>query len=273
MKTILVPTDFSEVAENAAKYAMELASFYEKAKVIFFHAYSVALPITDVPIMPSPYDEMEKECDRLIKSFDEKLRKIYRNIETELVIRPGFVVDEILYLLEKQNIDLVVMGVNGAGEKESVFGNAATSVMRAAKQPVFIIPKEARFRKPEKVAFGCDYTAIVPDSVTEKIKDFAKVFHAKILIFDMLKKAELITYEKAVAEINLENSLDDVPHSLYFPSGDNLSEDINSFVKINDADILIMMPHNYSFLQGLFHHSNTKTMAFRTHIPLLSIHE
>jgi nucleotide-binding universal stress UspA family protein len=52
MKTILVPTDFSEAAKNAAEYAINLAKVLN-TKVTLFHVYHVPLPISEVPIMVS----------------------------------------------------------------------------------------------------------------------------------------------------------------------------------------------------------------------------
>jgi nucleotide-binding universal stress UspA family protein len=270
MKTILVPTDFSEVSENAAKYAMELAGFYKNAKVVFFHVYSVPTVIAaDIPMMSVPFDEMESS--KFLKDFSKKFKDA--NIETELIVRPGFVVDEILYFLEKRRIDTIVMGITGAGKSEGASGSSTTSIMKSVRQPVFVIPKDVQFKKPQRIALACDYVAIVSDAVVEQIKEYSKLFGAKLLIFDILKKTELVSYEKAVAEVNLENSLEDIDHSLYFPSGDNIPEEMNSFIEKNKADLLIMIPHNYTFLRGLFHHSNTKEMAFHTNVPLISIHE
>ncbi|HXP48586.1 MAG TPA: universal stress protein, partial [Bacteroidia bacterium] len=167
MKTILVPTDFSEVAENAAKYAMELAKLYKRAKVIFFHVYSVPTVIAaDVPMMSVPFEQMEIESNKLLKAFAAKYKDA--DIETELLVSPGFVVDEILYLLGRRRVDMIVMGVTGAGKSGGGSGSNTTSVMKLVKQPVFVIPKEVQFKKPERIALACDYTAIVSDEVIEK---------------------------------------------------------------------------------------------------------
>jgi hypothetical protein len=104
-------------------------------------------------------------------------------------------------------------------------------------------------------------------------KGFVGLFNAKVLVFDVLKQAELVTYEKAAAEVNLEHVLDDVNHSLYFPSGDNLTEQVNEFVDRNNVDILTVIPHHHSFISGLFHQSSAKKIALATHVPILSIHE
>ncbi|MBK7818144.1 MAG: universal stress protein [Sphingobacteriaceae bacterium] len=48
MKTILVPTDFSRVSNNAIDYAAELAVF-SKSKLILFNSYHIPVAVTEVP--------------------------------------------------------------------------------------------------------------------------------------------------------------------------------------------------------------------------------
>ena len=135
------------------------------------------------------------------------------------------------------------------------------------------IPQNSTFKDASKIALACDYKSIVPDHVVQNFKKFIKIFGAKVLVFDVLKKAELVSYAKAAAEVNLENSLGTIDHSLYFPSGDDLQKEVNEFVDRHNIDILTVMPHNYKFISGLFHHSGAKKIALATHVPILSIHE
>jgi nucleotide-binding universal stress UspA family protein len=273
MKTILVPTDFSEIAENAARYAIELAGFYKNTKVLLFNAYSVQIAVGDPPTIPVPFEEIEKERAKLLKEFDKKLKHIQGNIETELVVRPGFAVDEILSLSEDKRADLIIMGITGAGKSKRGSGSLTTSIMKASKRPVLIIPQDVKFKKPERIALAYDHSKILHDELVKEIKGYVKLFDAKILIFDVLKKTEQVSPEKMLVEANLENSFEDIDYSIHFPAGDNLLEEINSFIEKNEVDMLIMIPHHYAFFQGIFHNSKTKGMAFQTHVPLLSIHE
>ncbi len=272
MKTILAPTDFSEASENAVNYAAELAKF-TNAKLILFHGYTIPVPVSEVPVVTLPFEELEKENTALLQSLDKKLKTNYGNLETELITRPGFVVDEVTAIAEKKKVDIVVMGLSGAGRTASLLGSNTTSVMKKVKQPVLAIPHNTKFKNPSKIALACDYKSIVPDHVVTTLKNFIKIFGAKVLVFDVLKKAELVTYAKAAAEVNLENSLGSIEHSLYFPSGDDLGKEVNDFVERNSVDMLAVMPHNHSFISSLFHHSNAKKIALATHVPILSIHE
>lgn len=272
MKTILVPVDFSSTAENAAEYAFEFAK-YAKAKLLLLHVYSVPVPVADVPVTVIPLEEVERESIKELKAFNKKLTHKYPGIETEIITRAGFVVEEILMMLEERKPDLVIMGLAGDSKSKGIFGSNTTTIIKRAKCPVLTIPSGIRFKKPEKIALACDYSAIVPDDVVNKFKEYVHLFGAKVLVFDVLRRAELVTYQKAAAEVNLENSLVDIGHSLYYPSGDNLPEEANSFIERQNVDMLVMIPHNYSFFQKLFHRSATKKMAFQAKVPLLTIHE
>jgi len=272
MNTILVPVDFSPTAENAAEFAAEFAKF-SKAKLILFHVYSVPVPVADVPVTTIPLEEVEKESIERLTDFNKKLTQKHPDINTELITHAGFVVEEILMMIEERKPDLVIMGLIGEGKSSGFFGSNTTTVMKKAKCPVLTVPSDVKFKKPEKIALACDYSATVPDEVVNRFKEFVNLFNSKVLVFDVLKRAELVTYQKAVAEVNLENSLGSLEHSIYYPTGDNLPEETNNFIERNNVDMLVMIPHNYPLLQKIFHHSTTKKMAFKTKIPLLSIHE
>lgn len=272
MKNILVPTDFSEVSENAADYAAELAKM-TKAKLIFYYVFTLPVPIADTPIVAVPIDELEKENKKLLNALDKKIKAKHGSIETQLITQPGLVVEEITSFTKEHKIDLVVMGVTGAGKTPGMFGSNATSVMHHAACPVVVIPKGYKFKKPKTIALACDYKSVLPDETINKFKSFVRLFHSKVLIFNILKPKELATYQKAATEVNLENALADIDHTLHFPSGENMTEEINTFVNKQNVDMLAVVPHTYGFLKGLMHHSATKEMAYLTHVPLLSIHD
>jgi nucleotide-binding universal stress UspA family protein len=272
VKNILVPTDFSEVSESAADYAAELAKI-TNAKLILYYVFTVPVPVSDVPVIAVPMEDLEKENMKLLHTMDRRMKAKHGKLEIELKTQPGFVVDEIISYTKEHKVDLVVMGVTGAGKTPGVMGSNATSVMHHASSPVMVIPKGYKFKKPDAIALACDYKSIVPDDAVTKFKSFVRLFNSKVMVFNVLKIHELATYQKAATEVNLENALGDLEHSLYFPASDNLEHEINTFIDKHNADILTMFPHNYSFFKGIMHHSATKEMAFLTHVPLLSIHE
>lgn len=273
MKTILAPIDFSEVSENTAHYAAELAKF-SNARLLLLSTYSLPILYTESPIPDMQYDEIDKINRMQLKALEKNLKSQYGNIETEVITAIGPNVEEILSCAEVKKADVIVMGVGKNGVSSSIIGgNRTPNIIGGSTQPVLAIPEGVKFKKPARIALACDYNSIIPDDVVEKFISFIELFQSKVLVFDVLKSTELISYEKAVAEQSLEESLRTVDHTIHFPSGSDLVEEINSFVDKHVVDMLVMIPHKYNFLTGLFHKSNTKQMAMHSHIPLLTIHE
>ena len=51
--------------------------------------------------------------------------------------------------------------------------------------------------------------------------------------------------------------------------GSYVVENINDFIDLYEIDLLAMFQPHRTFFENLFHHSTTKEMALKTHVPLL----
>jgi nucleotide-binding universal stress UspA family protein len=176
--------------------------------------------------------------------------------------------------VEEKNPSLIIMGITGAGKAAQVLiGSNTTSVMKKIHTPLLIIPKQAKYKKVEKILLACDYNSEMDEDVLEKIKRYVQLFKAKLYVIDVITHEAVPAYENTIAEFKLEHSLREIPHTTFFPHSENISDEINSFADYYKYDWLVMMPHKHKFPDSLFHKSNTKQMAFHTHIPLLTIHD
>jgi len=267
MKTILVPTDFSTAAGNAAEYAVQLAKEI-KAKVLLFHVYHVPVPASEVSVMAINPDQLQKEKIALLEKEAAHFKK-RSGVEVKYEAKMGFAVDEIL--MEEKNADLIVMGMKGAGKlTEALIGSVTTSTLRKTKIPVLVIPENAKYKKPEKVVFACDYDPKTDANTFNTLTDFVKKFDAKIYVVNIKQKNEMVAEEK-IKEIQSVNKKADMEYLYYFPENENLVEGINEFVKDYQIDMIAIIPHRYSLLERLFHISASKKMAFHTHVPLLAL--
>lgn len=273
MKTILVPTDYSDIATNATQYAVELAKF-SNAKLILMHAYQVPIPTGESALLlVSPQDlqnENEKRIKKLEKSLTEKTKG---KIKIESIIRVGFTVEEIDHVIKEKHADLVVMGVTGEKISEVLIGSHTSSLMTKTQTPILVVPKDAKFKEIRKIVLAYNYNEKVNKPAIEKIKNFAKLFNAKILVLDVEKPVTIPMYENTAAGESLEKALKDTDHAMFFSSAEHIEDGINSFADEHKCDWVAMIPHKHTILSRLFKKSNTKRMAFHSHIPLLSIHD
>lgn len=276
MKTILLPTDFSDVSDNAINYAVEFAKFTQ-SKLILFHVYHVPVITTDMPMMIPSMEELGEDCLEGLNKIKNRIYSLHGgSIEVECKCECGLEVDEISEFVNNNNIDLIITGMKGAGGfEEKMMGSVTTSLMRRAHCPVLAIDKSSTFKSISKVALACDFKEIKSKRALEPLKKIINLFNAHLYIVNVLKeKKDIIpTTEQAIAGVQLENMLEGINHSFHYEENAHVVDGINNFINTHTIDLVVMVPRSHSLIQNIFHEPNTKRMAFHTHVPLLSLHE
>lgn len=274
MKTILVPTDFSKTAKNATIYALDLAKM-NNAKVVLFHAYQMPVTTSEIQLIVVTQEELEKESLKRLNDEKAKLEAGEgKGVHIETKVAEGFLVDIMEDICKDLKADLIVMGITGAGKVEEVlFGSNTVGIIRHTECPAIIVPPDTKFRPVKNIVFAADYHKIKDKHSFNEIKEYVKMFDATLHILYIDLPTELISSEKAIEGIKLENELDDIKHEFHFIEHVDVSRGINEYVDKHKAEMVIMIPRKHNLFERIFKSSNTKKMAFHTHVPLLCIHE
>ena len=74
MKTIIVPTDFSAISNNAIDYAVDLAKA-TGGSILLFHAYQVPVSMTDVPIVLLSIEDLQKTNESKMEEMKRSLQE------------------------------------------------------------------------------------------------------------------------------------------------------------------------------------------------------
>jgi nucleotide-binding universal stress UspA family protein len=267
MKTILVPTDFSEPAKNAIEYAVKLAKEFHM-NLQLLHLFHVPIPPPmDIPVDIHTSEMIQKQKEAVLKKEAEAIHKKY-GVKVNYSVKINFAVDGIL----DEKADLIVIGMQGANNLSDVLmGSVTTSVLRESKIPVFVIPEKTKFKKPKKIVFACDFDYQKNTNTYETLKGFAEKFDSKICVLNVSKNKQLEIAEETHASKQLEKSLTNIEHEYFFHDNENLVEEINEFVADQKADIVAVIPHKYNIIENLFHKSISKKLAFYTQVPLFVI--
>lgn len=275
MKTILVPTDFSSVADNAINYAAEIGKL-TKSKIILFHAFHVPYMAGEMQVVMPSIAELESSCLEGLEKIQQRLNWHYgKNLAVECVCRFGFALDEINTYAEEHNADLIVMGMQGAGYlAEKLIGSLTTSLMQKAKRPVLAIDKDVKYRSIKKIVLACDYTETDNGKVLEPLKEFAELFKSHVYVLNVVgKPAPVPSYKEAVSDfVQLDHALEELDHTFHYLQNDEVVEGINAFVSERKMDMVVMIPHKHTILKNIFSETNTKKMAFHSKVPLLALH-
>jgi nucleotide-binding universal stress UspA family protein len=62
-------------------------------------------------------------------------------------------------------------------------------------------------------------------------------------------------------------------HTFHIFEGSYTEDDLLQYAIDDQADLIAVVKRDRGFWKNLFHKSMTKSLAFRTHIPLLVMHE
>jgi nucleotide-binding universal stress UspA family protein len=274
MKNILVPVDFSDVSKTATLYALNIAKQFN-ASVTLFHVFHIPVVAAESIVAMPNFDDLEQASNAALKNFEQDVcSAIKGDILVNTLVKPGFLIEEMEDAVKEKSIDLIVMGITGAGKLgEILMGSNATIAIHKMNCPVIVVPKGAQYKKIENMVFACDYDKATSTQSIEKVKQFAALFGAQLHVLNVVDKEEVPDVDKAVKAVRLEVIMGSLRHTLNFPESDDITFAINEFVEKHAIDMVIMIPHKHKFLGSLFHKSNTKSMAFHTHVPLLSINE
>ncbi len=271
MQTILIPTDFSAQAQNAAAHAAELARIF-KAKLLLFHAYMLPTPVSEVPYVMVTVDELQKENEQMIKREAESLNQKY-GLEVEWLVRIGIPSDEIKILTEERKIDLVVMGMKGVGGLDKLIGSTTVNLIRKVKTPVMVIPEEAAFKPIAHITFASDLHFEISTDSFGPLKEIASQFGSSIHIVHVEKDQN----GNAENELDWRNQADSllqgINHEFVKVSDSNVKHGIVEYMEAHDTDLLVMLAHRHGFIERLFNRSQTAAMAYETRVPMLALHD
>jgi nucleotide-binding universal stress UspA family protein len=273
MKTILVPTDFSDISKNAALYAIELGNQLKAAKIILYNAYQA--PVVTEPTMPVmqmlDIDTLKKISEDGMKLFKSSLQTQNSNkVDIEEINEFAVLPNAIDEVCARTGADLIVMGITGASRLEEVLiGSTAISVVKNTKIPVIIIPPIAKCHQIKQVMLACDYKKVEETTPLEPIKKLLEATNAKLFVLNVSQKSST---DKSSQEqlLSLLKSFNPEFHTI---NTSDFVGGINDFVEANNIDVIITIPKKHGLFEGLFKESHTKQLAFHSHVPLMCIHE
>lgn len=270
---ILVPSDFSQLSNNAALYAVKFAKKVN-AEIILFHVVHFEHPPM-VQVFGFIEDEIEniklsdasKDCVLLVDELKSKVK----GVKISFKVIPGFPIAEVIENYATINkIDLIIMGTKGAsGLAKVLFGSNAVAVINKSSIPVITVPEFSCFNGVKLIVCASDMHNI--GSEIQEIIPFAKLFDASINILHVLP----LETKKKIDTVNIQNSLVKKYKyqkiSFHIAHNNNIIDGINEFVTDVKADILTMYTNEIGFFEGLFKTSLSREKAFQSFVPLLTL--
>lgn len=274
MKNILLPTDFSENSKNAIHYALK---FFE-GETCTFHILNSQKPsgyITADVLYGTPgtsiyegvLNDNKKELEEIVQFCESISEK--ENFTFVPKIDFDNIVDAVTQAIVLYNIDLIIMGTNGAtGASEVIFGSNTLKIIRNVECPIIVVPQGCAFEKIQAVLLSLNYQYNVAGKSLNVISEIVKKHSASLKILEIEEENVELTDQKnyteeVFKEIGFERySIKNIPASIA----------INVFEQLIPVQLHVMVVESKSFMDRFIFGSETSKISYGSPIPFLILH-
>jgi len=277
MQSILVPTDFSENAYNAARYAIALAADIKATEIVLYNAYQPYVsedPELSMPLQTDMETFRQISADGLAKMKSTLESEVTSTIKFRSESEYNIVAQGVVDAAKTFNAAFIVMGISGAESKleEAIVGSNAVDVSKHSEIPVIIVPAKATYSPIKKILLAVDFKKSAETTPVIAIKKLLDETNAQLDILHV--EANDVDEVNLDAEKNIVQSLfQNYNPQYHFLHGKIFTDAINQFALENNSDLIVVIPKKHGLFEGIFKRSHTKALVFHSHIPIMTIHE
>jgi nucleotide-binding universal stress UspA family protein len=278
MRTILIPTDFSDCAINATNYAVEIAKV-TKSKIVLYNSFYYVAPLS----RPEAFFDTialetirEDSLSRLKTFVEETLKLNERGVDFDIdqSVSIGNLSSEVNTMIDKHSAELVVIGTHGmTGAFQKFFiGSNAASMIEDSKVPVLVVPHKYKFSPLSKIVFASSFGEIKDTSILESISELSWLLSPQIIFLTVVKsESDLPTDHQMEEYLKLNSLFNHVNHRLETVVNHHVIDGINNYILDNKPDLLVTIPGKHNFIEQIFSKSVSQELVYEALLPILCL--
>ncbi|PKA84490.1 nucleotide-binding universal stress UspA family protein [Ulvibacter sp. MAR_2010_11] len=278
MKTILIPTDFSKNAYCALHYATQLFAA-EKCKFIIVHSFEnqvthltsrVDIGKTEA-VVEELYNTYENKCDEVKHKIildTNRDNHSFKAIATSLKLSRA-----INKLIEKEQVDFVVMGSKGStGARDILMGsNTLAMIQKIKKAPLLVIPHGIDYTPIEKIAFASGLKRGFAENELNSLLYLSLLHNASIQVLHLHKKEKMTEIQTANLHHLSALLKKSKPENNWLQGGTDVYDAITTFITKEHIDLLSMIYYKHNAIVRLFREATVRDIAKYALVPFLII--
>ncbi|WP_115462574.1 universal stress protein [Winogradskyella aurantiaca] len=271
MKHILLLTDFSESARNAIDYA---TAFWSE-EVCTFHllhvvrsGYYTTESLISGEANADIYESLLSTSKTRLETLYESLSKTNNNSKHQFkahLDHDSFIA-AINQLIEKESIEVVVLGSNGASNVSEVFfGSHALKVMRHLEHNVLVVPEHFNFSPVKQILVLIDSKDDLNQNQIQRIEALSQSLKSHIHLLCMNFEdatLEALVTTKFTAKVHLVN-IKEVP----------IEYATSTYIQANNINMLVMLGQMEGFVDRLKGSSGKTRVSKLYQLPILLLRE
>ena len=259
---------------NAIRYAVELFK-YERSDFYIMHVYKDDIYADDALL---DRESIEMVTTQVSENSLKKLTSTLSEINTfspnprnnyKIVSANNLLIDEADKIVNKKNIDVIVMGTKGiTNSKKVTFGSNTLQVLKYVMCPVLAIPENYKFTQPKHLLFPTNY--MIPYKRRE-LKLLCETVSPYRAVIDMLyiSKSEKLSRRQENNKAFIKEELHKNTINFKVVKSKNIINSIYKYIKEHHIDMLVMVNTRHSFLEALLFKSTIDELSLYLDTPFL----
>ena len=272
MRKILCPTDFSDAAQNAIRYAAKLAQI-TGAQLTLFNVQSMLNPAPQELIIEG--EEMARPISESLESQSLEVSRAFK-ISCYAELQPSSASLAKTIADKAAGYDLIVMGTNGADDiYQFLTGSNAYKASIKSAVPVLLVPEDCLYREIKTIAYAFDYLR-ARKLPMEQLKPLVKSLKCSLSILQVMEEAYSEEAEEELKELQfISRTLHTEDIELTFDTirSYEIAESIHSYVLRTQPDMLALCAVHRNLLERLFHNSLIKNISAISTYPVYIFHQ
>ena len=275
IKSIVVPTDFSDQSINAIHYAFGLAHALG-LRIELMHVHHPVVDPHNAVVLDTDMGETNRI--QLTRLADELQANHHHGggyaMPVETLFEVGYPLPMIVARSRRPDVAMLVMGTLGATNiLDNLFGNVSSSVASQAHCPVLLIPPDAQFSAPHKIMVAFD-SELVEGRSLDRLLTFNDDFKAHLDFVHVAGKDEVFDQ---IRNKLMQQLLDrgDIQFSFdirEISNSHDIASQLDRYAVETNPDLLTVIARHRSFVNRMFHKSISKNLCLHTNRPTLVLH-
>lgn len=274
MKRILVPTDFSKNALKAVAFAAEIAK-KSRGTVILLHVIEPAINMATMQTDSQSETKLKKRSAELLSAL-KSIVAVYPHVNITPRLAGGPVIQSILDFAEKEKVDMIVMGTEGAtGLKKFFMGSVTAGAISKTKIPILTVPISYELEEPDVILFATNQFE-KNKKLLKKIIALPQLFSAElhvVVLKEDKENADLIYNEEQLNDYIqfLKEAFPKITFKGALLKEDDFETAIDRYNNESGGDVITMVTYPKSFFEKVLRKSVAKKMAYHSNTPVLAI--
>ena len=289
LRKILVPVDFSQPSQNAARFAVMLAA-KSNSEVKLLHVFNSPvvdmIPFTDVASIQIDFD---MNYNLLHKAAKEKLIKFHAdllefakqigadNVPIGYTLREGYAAYGIIETSKKYRPGMIVMGTKGEGFRSTeLVGSVANEVSEETHLPLLVIPERAVLKGVDEVK-NILYATNFDDSDYTSIRKLLRIvspFNTKLYCVHVSDKSDspAIRAHSSALKDYFKKINQKLAVECSFVESKDMVKSFMDVIKEKQINLVALTTIKRSMIYKLFNPSLSKQMIYQSDVPVLLFH-